>query len=96
MECTGSRAEFADVYASSLLGGGANQVGSGVKLANVSQQFDQGTISCTNACSLNTSNCSYLCGDDGIDPGETCDGTALAGMVKGTTSQYSYTSFIPS
>ncbi len=44
----GSRAEFADVYASSLLGSGANQIGSGVKLARVAQQFDQGTISFTN------------------------------------------------
>lgn len=43
-----SRAEFADVYASSLLGAGGNQTGSGVKLANISQQFDQGTISFTN------------------------------------------------
>lgn len=42
-----SRAEFADVYASSLLGSGTNQIGSGVKLANVAQQFDQGTISFT-------------------------------------------------
>lgn len=42
-----SRAEFADVYASSLLGAGDNQIGSGVKLANISQQFDQGTISFT-------------------------------------------------
>ena len=44
----GSRAEFSDVYASSLLGSGANQIGSGVKLASVAQQFDQGTISFTN------------------------------------------------
>ncbi|MFK7912686.1 MAG: flagellar hook-basal body complex protein [Pseudomonadales bacterium] len=44
-----SRAEFADVYASSLLGAGDNRVGSGVKLANISQQFDQGTISFTNS-----------------------------------------------
>lgn len=43
-----SRAQFADVYASSLIGGGSNQIGSGVKLANVAQQFDQGTISFTN------------------------------------------------
>lgn len=43
-----SRAEFADVYSSSLLGSGANQIGSGVKLANIAQQFDQGTISFTN------------------------------------------------
>ncbi|NOX50115.1 MAG: flagellar hook-basal body complex protein [Gammaproteobacteria bacterium] len=44
----GSRAEFADVYASSLLGSGSNQIGSGVKLARVAQQFDQGNISFTN------------------------------------------------
>ena len=44
----GSRAEFADVYASSLLGTGSNQVGAGVQLANVAQRFDQGTISFTN------------------------------------------------
>ncbi len=43
-----SRAEFADVYASSLLGTGSNQIGAGVKLARVAQQFDQGTISFTN------------------------------------------------
>ena len=44
-----SRAEFADVYASSLLGTGSNQIGAGVQLANVSQRFDQGTISFTNS-----------------------------------------------
>ncbi|HET6473739.1 MAG TPA: flagellar hook-basal body complex protein [Pseudomonadales bacterium] len=43
-----SRAEFADVYASSLLGSGSKTIGSGVKLASVAQQFDQGTISFTN------------------------------------------------
>ncbi len=42
-----SRAEFADVYASSLIGTGSSRVGSGVKIANVAQQFDQGTISFT-------------------------------------------------
>jgi flagellar hook protein FlgE len=42
-----SRAEFADVYSSSLLGGGQNNIGSGVKLSNVAQQFDQGTIGFT-------------------------------------------------
>ncbi|NKB98048.1 MAG: flagellar hook-basal body complex protein [Pseudomonadales bacterium] len=44
-----SRAEFADIYASSLLGTGSNQIGAGVKLANVAQRFDQGTISFTNS-----------------------------------------------
>ncbi|MBV1907145.1 MAG: flagellar hook-basal body complex protein [Pseudomonadales bacterium] len=44
----GSRAEFSDVYSSSLLGSGSNQIGSGVRLANVAQQFDQGNRSVTN------------------------------------------------
>ncbi|TCS39165.1 flagellar hook protein FlgE [Paucimonas lemoignei] len=39
-----SQAQFADVYASSLSGGGAGQVGIGVKVANVAQQFTQGNI----------------------------------------------------
>ena len=42
-----SRAEFADVYSASILGGGANPIGGGVLLANVSQQFSQGNISST-------------------------------------------------
>ena len=43
-----SRAEFADAYASSLLGSGSSRIGSGVRLANVAQHFNQGTISFTN------------------------------------------------
>lgn len=42
-----SRAEFGDVYASSLLGGGANTIGSGVQLQSVSQQFGQGNLNFT-------------------------------------------------
>ncbi len=42
-----SRAEFADVYAASMLGTGKNQQGSGVLLSNVSQQFNQGNINYT-------------------------------------------------
>lgn len=42
-----SRAEFADVYASSVLGTGKNPQGSGVLLANVSQLFNQGNINYT-------------------------------------------------
>jgi flagellar hook protein FlgE len=42
-----SRAEFGDVYAASVLGSGSSPIGSGVKLANVAQQFDQGTITFT-------------------------------------------------
>ena len=37
-----SRAEFADIYATSLSGGGANNVGIGVTVAAVTQQFTQG------------------------------------------------------
>jgi flagellar hook protein FlgE len=42
-----SRAEFADVYASSMLGTGKNPQGSGVLLADVSQQFNQGNVNYT-------------------------------------------------
>lgn len=43
-----SRAEFADVYAgANRLGVGKNQVGNGVRLANVSQQFGQGDVNNT-------------------------------------------------
>lgn len=42
-----SRAEFADLYATSMLGVGNNTTGSGVQTAAVSQQFTQGTITNT-------------------------------------------------
>jgi len=42
-----ARAEFGDVYAASLNGAGANQVGIGTSLAAVSQQFTQGNITAT-------------------------------------------------
>ncbi len=42
-----SRAEFADVYAASVLGSGSNPQGSGVLLADVSQLFNQGNINYT-------------------------------------------------
>ena len=42
-----SRAEFADVYASSLLGAGLNAIGQGVSLTGVSQEFGQGNIKFT-------------------------------------------------
>ena len=44
-----SRAEFADVYAAALSGGGASQVGIGVQLAKVAQQFTQGNITTTDS-----------------------------------------------
>jgi flagellar hook protein FlgE len=43
-----SRAQFADVYASSLNGGGSNAVGIGVKVATIAQQFTQGNITTSN------------------------------------------------
>jgi flagellar hook protein FlgE len=42
-----SRAEFADVYAASVLGSGKNAQGSGVLLSNVSQLFNQGNVNYT-------------------------------------------------
>ncbi len=43
-----ARAEFAEIYASSLVGGGSNSVGIGVQVAAVAQQFTQGDIATTN------------------------------------------------
>ncbi|MGB1197890.1 MAG: flagellar hook protein FlgE [Thalassotalea sp.] len=43
-----SRAEFVDVYASSLLSSGKTKVGDGVLTADVAQQFSQGSIQFTN------------------------------------------------
>ncbi len=42
-----SRAEFADLYASALNGGGTSDVGIGVAVAKVAQQFTQGNITST-------------------------------------------------
>lgn len=43
-----SRTEFGDVYANSILGTGSRTPGSGVLVADIAQQFDQGNISVTN------------------------------------------------
>ncbi|PCJ21900.1 MAG: flagellar biosynthesis protein FlgE [Gammaproteobacteria bacterium] len=42
-----SRAEFADVYSSSVLGTGGNAIGSGTRLTNVAQKFTQGNTAFT-------------------------------------------------
>lgn len=42
-----SRAEFGDIYATSVIGAGNNPVGSGVRLQNVAQQFTQGAVGFT-------------------------------------------------
>ena len=44
----GSRAVFADVFASSLAGAGSSNVGIGVKVATVQQEFTQGNVSVSN------------------------------------------------
>lgn len=44
----GATAEFADVYAASLTGGGASQVGIGVKISQVAQRFTQGNVTASN------------------------------------------------
>lgn len=44
----GAEAHFADMYAASLTGGSAMQIGIGTSLAAVAQQFSQGNISTTN------------------------------------------------
>lgn len=43
-----SQAQFADVYASSLTGAGSSQIGIGVKVSQVAQQFTQGNITGSN------------------------------------------------
>ncbi|MFM9911944.1 MAG: flagellar hook protein FlgE [Methylophilaceae bacterium] len=43
-----SRAEFADVYANSLVGAGNSNVGLGTKVVDVTQQFTQGGVTVTN------------------------------------------------
>jgi flagellar hook protein FlgE len=43
-----SQTEFADVFASSLSGGGGLQIGIGTQVAAVTQQFSQGNITTTN------------------------------------------------
>src|SRR5574340_496342 len=43
-----SQAQFADVFAASLAGAGASQIGIGTKLSTVAQQFTQGNISVSN------------------------------------------------
>ncbi|MGH8670752.1 MAG: flagellar hook protein FlgE [Burkholderiales bacterium] len=43
-----SQTHFADVFANSLAGGGALQVGIGANVSNIAQEFSQGNISVTN------------------------------------------------
>ncbi|MDB5765038.1 MAG: flgE [Herminiimonas sp.] len=43
-----AQAQFADVYASSLTGAGASQLGIGTKVSQVAQQFSQGNVTASN------------------------------------------------
>jgi len=57
-----SRAEFADVYASSIGGVSKTQPGSGVKVTEVAQQFKDGTIDPTsNSLDLALSGNGFFC-----------------------------------
>jgi flagellar hook protein FlgE len=44
-----ARAEFADVFAASLTGAGASQVGAGAQVGAIAQQFTQGIVTTTNS-----------------------------------------------
>jgi flagellar hook protein FlgE len=67
-----SRAEFADVYAASVLGSGSNPQGSGVLLGDISQQFNQGNINYTqNALDLAINGNGFFVTSNGGDIGYT-------------------------
>lgn len=64
----GSRAEFADVFASSQLGISQNAVGQGVRLSNVRQEFGQGQYDFTeNSLDLAVEGTGFFRLDDGGD-----------------------------
>ena len=64
-----SRGEFADVFASSLFGAGADTAGRGVALASINQSFTQGNISTTgNALDLAISGGGFFALSDGGTP----------------------------
>lgn len=47
----------------------------------ITQGWEEGSLFCADGCmEFDTSNCRFTCGDDGIDPGEECDGTDLGGL----------------
>jgi flagellar hook protein FlgE len=61
-----SRTEFGDLYASTLIGAGGTQAGSGVLVTDISQQYDQGNISFTdNALDLAISGGGFFVLNDG-------------------------------
>ncbi len=71
-----SRAEFADVFAMSSTGISRTAIGSGVKLAAVTQQFEQGNIDFTgNSLDLALSGQGFFVLDDGGSRSYTRDGS---------------------
>jgi flagellar hook protein FlgE len=64
-----ARAEFADMYATSMNGTGANNIGIGTMLASVSQQFTQGNIVTTeNPMDLSINGAGFFQVTDGRNP----------------------------
>jgi len=64
-----SRAEFADMYAAALSGAGTNNIGIGVNVAAVSQQFTQGNLTTTdNPMDLAINGAGFFQTTDGINP----------------------------
>ena len=64
-----SRAEFSDVYAAALNGAGRSQVGIGVSLQAVAQQFTQGNITTTeNPMDLSINGGGFFQVSDGVNP----------------------------
>jgi flagellar hook protein FlgE len=64
-----SRAEFSDMYASSLSGAGTNSIGIGTNLTTVSQQFTQGNIVTTdNPMDLSINGAGFFQVTDGLNP----------------------------
>ena len=64
-----ARAEFTDVYAAALNGGGTPAIGIGTTLATVAQQFTQGNITTTeNPMDLAISGAGFFQVTDGINP----------------------------
>lgn len=62
-----SRAEFADVYATSIFNAGNTKVGDGVLTANVAQQFSQGTLDFTeNSLDMAISGNGFFATTDGL------------------------------
>jgi len=64
-----ARAEFADMYATSMSGTGTNNIGIGVNLAAVAQQFTQGNIVTTeNPMDLSLNGAGFFQVTDGRSP----------------------------